>query len=70
MVENRSLKSIDIAKTEVTDKVCVKISQYLQQHELRLTDLNLSRNQIGAEGLIALAQALHVNKSLRTLNLA
>jgi hypothetical protein len=70
MVDNKSLRSVDIAKTEVTDKVCVKIAQYLQQQELRLTDLNLSRNLIAAEGLIALAGALHTNRSLRTLNLA
>ena len=44
MSENKSLKSIDVAKTEITDKVCVKIANYLMQNELRLNDLNLSRN--------------------------
>lgn len=29
MIENKSLRSVDIAKTEVTDKVCAKIAQYL-----------------------------------------
>jgi len=70
MAENRSLRKINVAKTEVTDKVCTKISVFLQQPDLRLHDLNLSRNQIAAEGLIALADALQVNNSLRTLNLA
>ena len=58
MAENRSLRKINVAKTEVTDKVCTKISIFLQQPDLRLHDLNLSRNQIAAEGLIALADAL------------
>jgi len=30
MAENRSLRKINVAKTEVTDKVCTKISAYLQ----------------------------------------
>lgn len=58
MAENRSLRKINVAKTEVTDKVCTHISIFLQQPDLRLHDLNLSRNQIAAEGLIALADAL------------
>ena len=70
MAENRSLRKINVAKTEVTDKVCTKISIFLQQPDLGLQDLNLSRNQIAADGLIALADALQVNKSLKTLNLA
>ena len=70
MSENRALRQLNVAKTEVTDKVCSKISQYLKQPELRLIDLNLSRNLIAAEGLVALAEALEVNESLRTLNLA
>ena len=53
--DNRSLRKIDITKTEVTDKVCAKLSEYLAQKDLRLTDLNLSRNQISSEGLIYLA---------------
>jgi hypothetical protein len=70
MAENRSLRKVNVAKTEVTDKVCTKISAYLQQPDLRLHDLNLSRNQIAADGLIALAEALQTNTSLTTLNLA
>lgn len=70
MAENRSLRKINVAKTEVTDKVCTKISIFLQQPGLELQDLNLSRNQIAADGLIALADALQVSKSLKTLNLA
>lgn len=70
MTENRSLKHIDIAKTEVTDKVCMKISSYLERQDIKLSDLNLSRNLIGTDGLIALATALASNRSLKTLNLA
>jgi hypothetical protein len=44
MAENRSLRKINVAKTEVTDKVCAKISHYLIQPDIRLSDLNLSRN--------------------------
>lgn len=44
MKENRSLRNINVAKTDVTDKVCIKISDYLKEPDLRLTCLNLSRN--------------------------
>jgi|TARA_B110001450_G_C17545010_1_gene450193 Ran GTPase-activating protein (RanGAP) involved in mRNA processing and transport len=70
MAENRSLRKINVAKTEVTDKVCSKISIFLQQKDLRLIELNLSRNQIAADGLLALAEALQVNHSLKILNLS
>lgn len=70
MAGNRSLRRMDISRTEVTDKVCVKIGVYLQAPDLRLQDLNLSRNSIAADGLIALAEALAINKSLVRLNLS
>lgn len=70
LAENRTLKKINVSKTEVTDKVCSKISGYLKHSELRLQELNLSRNQIGDQGLIELAHALKVNASLRVLNLS
>ena len=70
MAPNRSLKKINVSKTEVTDKVCTKISAYLKEPDLRLHDINLSRNQIAADGLIAIAEALFENTSLITLNLA
>ena len=44
IAENRSLRKINVAKTEVTDKVCAKISTFLQQPDMELLDLNLSRN--------------------------
>jgi hypothetical protein len=37
---------------------------------LKLHDLNLSRNLIEADGLIAISEALHVNTSIVKLNLA
>jgi hypothetical protein len=70
MQENRSLKKMNVSKTEITDKVCAKIGQYLQQRDLRLQDLNLSKNVIAADGLVSIAEALIVNTSLTTLNLA
>ena len=33
-------------------------------------ELNLSRNQIATDGLVALAEALQVNHSIKSLNLA
>ena len=44
MHENRSLRNINITKTEVNDKVCVKLASYLSQTDLRLQEINLSRN--------------------------
>jgi Ran GTPase-activating protein (RanGAP) involved in mRNA processing and transport len=70
MCENRSLRKINVSKTDVTDKVCARISHYLMGQDIHLMELNLSRNSISGEGLIALAEALKVNISLRTLNLA
>ena len=70
MATNRSLRKVNIAKTEITDKVCQKISNYLSHQDLNLQDLNLSRNQIASDRVIALATALKANGSLRTLNLA
>lgn len=70
MKENKHLRKMNATKTEVTDRVCLKISAYVKQTDIRLSDLNLSRNQIAAEGLIALADALKVNRSITTLNLA
>jgi len=61
MADNRSLRKINVSKTEVTDKVCSKIHSFLVQPDLRLSDLNLSKNQIGADGLVALGMALRVN---------
>lgn len=46
------------------------LSKYLMQPELRLSELNLSRNQIATDGLICIASALQINKSLKSLNLA
>lgn len=70
MTPNRSLKKINVSNTVITDKVCTKISQYLREPDLRLHELNLSKNQIMSDGLIALAQAIIENTSLTTLNLA
>jgi hypothetical protein len=61
---------MNVSKTEITDKVCLGISAYLKQQDIKLSELNLSKNQIGADGLIALSEALKLNKSLTTLNLA
>jgi hypothetical protein len=61
---------MNVSKTEITDKVCAKISLYLKQPELKLMDLNLSRNSIAADGLVSLAEALKENTSLTTLNIA
>jgi Ran GTPase-activating protein (RanGAP) involved in mRNA processing and transport len=70
MSGNRSLKKMNLQKTEITNKVCVKLGSYLMQPQLNLHDLNLSRNLIETDGLIALSEALHINKSIVKLNLA
>ena len=70
MMPTRSLKKINVTKTEVTDKVCIRISEYIKQPDLVLIDINLSRNLIAADGLIALSEALKQNTSLVSLNLA
>ena len=70
MSGNRSLKSINITKTEVNDKVCVHIGTYIKHQGLILKDLNISRNLISTDGLIALSLALKYNISIISLNLS
>ena len=70
MHSNKTLRKMNATKTDITDKVCTKISSYLKLQDIRLQDLNLSRNQIGTDGLIALADALKINRSITALNIA
>ena len=42
MADNRSLRKINVSKTEVTDKVCSKINSFLQQQDLRLGEFGVN----------------------------
>ena len=55
---NSSLQKINVSKTELSDRVLEKMCQYLLNPDLKLVDLDLSRNQITDVGLQNLSEAL------------
>ena len=60
---------MDLQKTDLTDRVVEKMTQYLEQEGIGLIDLDLSRNLITDEGLTMLSTSLKANQSLKYLNL-
>lgn len=67
---NVSLQKINLAKTDLTDRVLEKLSSYLNNSSIRLVDLDLSRNQLTDLGLNNLSEALLGNNSIKYLNLS
>jgi len=65
---NKSLKKINASKTELSDKVCEKIAEFLSMEELRLQELDLSRNLITDVGFKLIFAAIHKNKTIEHLN--
>lgn len=70
MKNNTSLQKINVSKTDLSDRVLEKLSNYLVNPSLRLVDLDISRNQITDLGLQNLAEALIKNSQLKFLNLS
>ena len=55
---NSSLQKINVSKTDLSDRVLEKMCHYLLNPELKLIDLDLSRNLITDVGLTNLSEAL------------
>jgi Ran GTPase-activating protein (RanGAP) involved in mRNA processing and transport len=69
MKDNKKLQKINVSKTDLCDKTCEKLAEYLAQSGLSLRDLDLSKNQITDHGVKILGSSLALNKSLFHLNL-
>lgn len=67
---NTSLQKINVSKTDLSDRVLEKMCTYLISPELRLIDLDLSRNAITDVGLQNLSESLSNNSSIKYLNLS
>lgn len=66
---NKSLKKLNVSKTDLNDKVVQSLVEFMQEGTTRINDLDLSRNLISDTGLKMLANGFHDNKSLVRLNL-
>lgn len=67
---NTSLLKINVSKTDLSDRVLEKLCIYINNPEMRLVDLDLSRNSITDLGLQNLAETLINNNSIKYLNLS
>ena len=70
LMPNKTLKKINLNKTDLTDRVLEKISKYVERPDIQLSDLDLSKNLITDAGLKYLAPALLLNKSIKFLKLS
>jgi Ran GTPase-activating protein (RanGAP) involved in mRNA processing and transport len=66
---NTSLLKINVSKTDLSDRVLEKLCLYLQNPNIKLADLDLSRNSITDLGLQNLAETLTTNQTVKFLNL-
>lgn len=67
---NSSLQKINVSKTDLSDRVLEKMCQYLLNPELKLVDLDLSRNLITDTGLSNLSDALMQQSTIKYINLS
>lgn len=66
---NRTLQKLNLQKTDMSDRVVEKLTKYIEQEEIQLADLDLSKNAITDAGIKLLATALIKNRSIMYLNL-
>ena len=69
MIPNKTIQKLNLNKTDLSDRVIEKMGLYLEQQDISLLDLDLSRNFISDEGIKVLSKSLMVNKTLKYLNL-
>ena len=58
MKNNKSIKRINVSKTDLSDKVCEKVAEFLQMEETRLYEFDVSKNQITDVGFKLLMPGL------------
>ena len=66
---NKTIQKINLYKTDLSDRVVEKMVKYLEQLDIGLVDLDLSKNAITDIGLKNLANSLKINRSIKYLNL-
>lgn len=64
MLENNTLRILDLNANEIAFKGCESIAKYLKSENCVLESLHLANNKVSNFGAKAIAQALAVNKSL------
>ena len=58
LLPNKTLQKINLQKTDLTDRVVEKLCKYLEQKDISLVDLDISKNQVTDTGLKCLAHSL------------
>ena len=69
LLENNTLRVLDINANEISFKGCEAIAKYLKGENCTLESLNLANNKCTDYGAKAIAQALSVNRSLIHLDM-
>lgn len=69
LLENNTLKVMDLNSNEISFKGCEAIAKYLKSDNCSLESLHLSSNKCSDYGAKAIAQAVAVNKSLIHLDM-
>lgn len=70
LLENNTLKVLDLNVNEISFRGCEAISKYLKSENCSLESLHLSTNKSSDYGAKAMAQAIAVNRSLIHLDMS
>ena len=68
MLPNRSLQKVNLQRTDLTDRVVEKLAKYLEQEDIALCELDVSKNQVTDAGLKSLSTSLMTNTSVKFIN--
>ena len=69
MLKNPALQELELRYNKITSQGARKLAELLQTNNTRVKKLDLSYNDLGDDGVIAIAHALRSNTTLTTLNL-
>jgi Ran GTPase-activating protein (RanGAP) involved in mRNA processing and transport len=69
LLENNTLKVLDLNANEIAPKGCEAIAKYLKSENCSLESLHIANNKCSNFGAKHIAQALAVNKSLIHLDM-
>ena len=64
LLENNTLRVLDLGANEINFKGCEAIAKYLKSENCSLESLHLANNKCSDYGAKSIAQAIAVNKSL------
>ncbi|OHS92792.1 hypothetical protein TRFO_40913 [Tritrichomonas foetus] len=70
LIENKTLKQLNLSGNNLTQKFTSSISVSLASADCYIKELNLSRNPLGNRGISALAHAMSSNRTLTKLNIS